>query len=74
MLNVMLNVKLMCEACHLLTVLTIFGCSNITLEIIVKKSSWMMLPLLGRLILLYHYKIDNGIGIWQIVAWIIGNR
>jgi hypothetical protein len=39
MLNVMLNVKLMCEACHLLTVLTIFGCSNITLEIIVKKSS-----------------------------------
>ena len=41
------------------------------MEIIIKKSTRMTPPLLGRLILWHHYKI--GIGIWQIVAWIIGD-
>jgi hypothetical protein len=42
------------------------------LEIIVKKSSWMTSPLLGRLILWSHYKIGISISIRQIVASIIG--
>jgi hypothetical protein len=72
--SLMQYVKLMHEACHLLMVLTVFGCNNMLhWTLLSKNRQWMMSPLFGQLILWHHYRAANKYLTWQDICPITFN-